>query len=305
MLPACTSRHLNPDLSGVRTGLSPHGSFKLKRNGVRVKRYRCQSCGKTFSENSFSEIYRQKKPHINPQVFELLCSTVSQRRSARILKVNRKTIVRKFLLMGKKAEKILPTLNSFHDKIKHFQFDDLETFEHTKFKPLSVTMIVEKNTRWIIGFRVSRMAAKGLIAKAAVKKYGVRKDTRREKRNELFEEIKTYIDPKAKIESDKNPHYWPDVKKHFPEAEYETHLSRRAAVVGQGELKKGGFDPLFSLNHTYAMLRANINRLLRKTWCTTKIPERLGFHIAMYSLYHNMLLLPPKERESIRIRIAA
>ncbi len=305
MLPACYSKHLNPDLSGVRTGFASHGSFRLKRNGVRVRRFRCQSCGKTFSENTFNEIYRQKKPHINAQVFELLCSTVSQRRSARILKVNRKTIVRKFLLMGKKAERILPTLNSIHDKVKHFQFDDLETFEHTKFKPLAVTMAVENHTRWIIGFRVSRMAAKGLIAKAAVKKYGIRKDERREKRNELFEEIKIYVDPKAKIESDKQPHYLPDVKKHFPEADYETHLSRDAAIAGQGELKKGGFDPLFSLNHTYAMLRANINRLLRKTWCTTKIPERLGYHIAMYSLYHNMLLLPPKEREPIVRRIVA
>ena len=305
MLPDCTSRHLNPDLSGVRTGISSHGSFKLKRNGVRVKRFRCQSCGKTFSENTFSEIYRQKKPHINAQVFELLCSAVSQRRSARLLKVNRKTIVRKFLLMGEKAEKILPTLNSFHDKVKSFQFDDLETFEHTKFKPLSVIMAVEQQSRWIIGLRVSSMAAKGLIAKDSVKKYGIRKDTRRKNRDELFEEIKVYIDPKAKIQSDKNPHYWPEVKKHFPEAEYETHLSRRAAVVGQGELKKGGFDPLFSLNHTYAMLRANINRLLRKTWCTTKIPKRLGYHIAMYSLYHNVILLPPKEKASILKRIGA
>jgi hypothetical protein len=58
-------------------------------------------------------------------------------------------------------------------------------------------------------------------------------------------------------------------------------------LTGQGELKVGGFDPIFSLNHTCAMLRANINRLFRKTWCTTKKMEMLEHHLAIYALYHN------------------
>ena len=62
-------------------------------------------------------------------------------------------------------------------------------------------------------------------------------------------------------------------------------------MVGQGELKKIGKDPLFSLNHTAAMLRANINRLFRRTWRTTKKPERLADHIALYVWYHNSELI--------------
>ena len=68
-------------------------------------------------------------------------------------------------------------------------------------------------------------------------------------------------------------------------------------MTGQGELKKVVYDPIFSLNHTCAMLRANINRLVRKTWCTTKKPERLAMHITLYALYHN-LNLKRKERKT-------
>ena len=50
------------------------------------------------------------------------------------------------------------------------------------------------------------------------------------------------------------------------------------------------FDPIFSLNHTCAMLRANICRLIRKTWCTTKKRERLVDHIAIYTYLHNRSL---------------
>jgi hypothetical protein len=61
--------------------------------------------------------------------------------------------------------------------------------------------------------------------------------------------------------------------------------------VGQGELKAGGFDPLFSLNHSFAMARANMNRLFRRSWCTNKLPQRLALHFAMYALYHNLILI--------------
>jgi len=67
----------------------------------------------------------------------------------------------------------------------------------------------------------------------------------------------------------------------------ENRTLLRGCVAGQGELKKIGFDPLFSLNHTYAMMRANINRLFRRTWNTTKDPRKLRDHIDLYVWYHN------------------
>jgi hypothetical protein len=47
----------------------------------------------------------------------------------------------------------------------------------------------------------------------------------------------------------------------IPGAVHTTVKGRHGCVVGQGELKKIVFDPLFSFNHTAAMARANINRL--------------------------------------------
>jgi hypothetical protein len=52
---------------------------------------------------------------------------------------------------------------------------------------------------------------------------------------------------------------------YLPKAKHTTFPSERGCVVGQGELKKVNFYPLFIVNHTCAMMRANINRLIRKT----------------------------------------
>jgi hypothetical protein len=175
--------------------------------------------------------------------------------------------------------------------ISEIQFDDLETFEHTKLKPISVTLAVQKHERHILGFEVSRMPAKGLLAKKSLKKYGFRKDERSSGRNRLFCRIKNQIALNATIESDDNPHYTRDVREHFPKCVHLTHLGKRGAITGQGELKKTKWDPLFSLNHTCAMYRYSISRLIRKTWCTTKKLQPLIDHIEIYMWFHNNYLI--------------
>ena len=220
----------------------------------------------------------------------MLCSGVSQRRIAILLKISRTTVVRKFILLSFIAKQKNIRWLAKTSPATFIQFDDLETFEHTKCKPLSVALAVNKENRKIMGFAVSRMPAKGLLVKIARKKYGKRRDERPRGWDDLFNFIEPRLDKNLVVESDQNPHYTKVVKKWCEKAEHKTVRSRRACVTGQGELKRGGFDPLFTLNHTFAMCRANINRLFRKTWCTTKRPDRLAAHIELYVYYHNQVL---------------
>jgi len=224
-------------------------------------------------------------------VAQLLSSGVSLRRTAKILNLNRKTVVRKKIFLGFQAMEKLEQTNAAFPLAQIVEFDELETFEHTKYKPISVALAVESKTRRILGFEVARMPAKGLLAKRAFKKYGLRRDERRAAQERLFKKLQSLVHAEALIKSDQNPYYPGVVKKYFPNAIHEAHKGQRGSITGQGELKKTRFDPLFSLNHTCAMLRANTNRLFRKTWCTTKLPSRLYLHLSIYAAYHNLVLL--------------
>ncbi len=280
--------------SDLGTKLIRHGSFFRKSDQAQLIRYKCLDCGKTFSQATGSLCYRQKKRHLNPHVFKFLASNISQRRLALTLGVNRKTIVRKFLFLSYYADLCFQqTRDDFYQNspVMNMQFDDMETFEHSKLKPLSITLAVENKTRRILGFRVSEMPAKGLLVQKSLKKYGKRQDERRENRRSLFKELGPFLSPGCIIESDENPHYRPCVEAFFPRSRHKAYKGRRGCVVGQGELKAGGYDPLFTLNHTCAMLRDNINRLVRRTWATTKKKERLELHIKIYALYHNLVLI--------------
>lgn len=286
----CPYCQLQRDPKNASRTIRRWGSYFRRSDGQRLTRFWCFRCGKSFSASTKSPLFSQKKRHLNKRVIDLLTAGVSQREAARVLGLNPKTVVRKFRLGMREAKAKLQAWNRKFPLCEEVEFDDLETFEHTKCKPLSVTLMVEYKTRRILGFEVSQMPAKGRIAHLARKKYGKRPDHRPSARRRLFSEMKELVSEKALIRSDSNPHYVQDVRRFFPKARHETVLGGRAAVVGQGELKKLKWDPIFSLNHTCAMLRAHINRLFRKTWCTTKKPDQLAGHIALYALLHNRRL---------------
>ena len=134
------------------------------------------------------------------------------------------------------------------------------------------------------------MPAKGPLARIALKKYGPRKDQRAQGWDQFFRDLKPIVSQDAHWRSDENPHYPRHLKRHFPNATHERVKGQRGCIAGQGELKKIGFDPLFSLNHTCAMLRANLNRLARRTWCTTKTQAGLIDHLSLYVNFHNQVL---------------
>ena len=270
-----------------------NGSYFRASDSRKISRFFCRLCGCYFSRATFSERYYQKCRRINEPLKRLLVSGFSQRRAAQFLKVNRKTIVRRFRFLAHQARLEHESWLKEYRKqgpLKVVQFDDLETSEHTKCKPLSVAIAVEPTERKILNFQVSKMPAKGHLAQIARNKYGPRKDERSEGWNRLMKALTPLMVETATFKSDDNPHYPKYVKRHFPDANHITVKGGRGAIAGQGELKKLKFDPLFSLNHTCAMLRANLNRLFRKTWCSTKTIQGLIDHISLYVPFHNRVL---------------
>ena len=102
--------------------------------------------------------------------------------------------------------------------IKGILFDELQTIEHTKCKPLSVAMVVAQGSRKILGFRVSQMPATGHLARIARKKYGFRPDHRREGLRVLFKTIRPLLTQHPRIQSDEHPYYKPLIQQFFPDS---------------------------------------------------------------------------------------
>jgi transposase-like protein len=276
------------------------GSFWRASDSRWIQRFVCLRCKRGFSSATRSVAFAQKRRRLNAEIERLYCSGVSQRRLSLLVRANRKTVVRKIRFLASRARveqaHFLREAYPQGSRLQAVQFDDLETSEHTKCKPLSVALAVDPKTRKILSFQLSPMPAKGLLAKTAFEKYGPRRDERPRGWTRLFQELQGLVAPQnVVLLSDENPHYPRFLRRVLPAARHERVRSRRACVAGQGELKKIGWDPLFALNHTCAMMRANMNRLFRRTWCTTKNRQGLLDHLAIYASFHNRCLTPMPE----------
>ena len=270
--------------------LMKNGTYRRSSDSKILCRFKCSACSRTFSETIFSIDYRLRKRSINQLTFKILCSGVSQRRSAYLVGIKPIGIARRVIRFGACSSHNLEAYRHTRDPAQIVQIDEMESFEHTKCKPLTIPIAVERGTRKILSLRVGAIAAKGKLAEISKKKYGKRMCQRKICLEAVLKELGSCFVANGIIMSDESPHYPGPIKRHFPEARHMGFKGKRGCVTGQGELKRGGFDPLFTLNHTYAMFRDNIKTLSRRTWCTCKRMDRLQSLMNMYAWFHNLWL---------------
>jgi len=269
-----------------------NGSYKRSSDGQTIRRYRCKTCNKSFSSATRSPLKWQKKRHINHTLMVIVSHRCSLSGAAQILKVNPKTVAKKVSFLGEVCRKRLEKDRAQYSGIEQVQFDELQTIEHTKCKPLSVAVAVAKKERKILGFQVSKMPATGHLANISRKKYGKRPDERSKGMHQLFDELSRLLRPTTTFSSDECLFYNGVLRRYFPQANYTQHKGKKSCVAGQGELKKAVFDPIFTVNHTFAMMRDGISRLTRRTWNTTKKIQGLIDHLNIYVWMHNTQKTP-------------
>jgi hypothetical protein len=207
-----------------------------------------------------------------------------------VLGINRKTVVRKFLFLAECAqarheewlEKTLPTLT-------HTQFDEMESFEHTRLKPLSIPLLVNGENGNILNLEVASLGYKGRFAALALKKYGPREDHSEKAALRVLETLNKCPNP-IEIRTDLKTSYprliteaVADKATHVPVKADRLSLAQRLFHKG----RRNGNDPLFMLNFTAAKIRHDLSRMARKVWTTTKKMDRLYAHLFLFIAYHN------------------
>ena len=269
---------------------SKNGHYVRKSDRKIRYRFKCNFCKKTNSNASASTCFRQKLRHFNQKIWKLYCSSYPKRRIARDLKISRTTVDRKitwlsFLKLHKQSE-FLKALG----KNSEVYLDDMKSYIHTRCRPVCISFAVT-DQRKILGFEISPcMPNSPRLIEMAQKKYAPVLDESAIGFKRLLEKCASHIDPKASIITDEHHQYPKAIQSVFPCSRHTRYKSKRAVIAGQGELKEKGYDPLFAINHTFAMIRAHVSRLVRSTWCTSKTIKGLKEHLNLYVYYHNTVL---------------
>ena len=206
---------------------------------------------------------------------------------ALVLGVDRKTIARKFLFVAALArQEHERRLARGEIKTAHAQFDEMETFEHTRLKPVSVALAVRAKTGEVIDIRCASMPYKGPLASIALKKYGPRRDDTKAAIAKVLTTSRRCTKRSCVLTTDAHPKYVSLVKEHLPEV-FHRAAKRRYEKTD----RRNRNDELYTLNYTAAKIRNDLSRMGRRTWITTKKIDRLQAHLDLYIAWANRYVI--------------
>lgn len=287
--PACPSRQPGQPFLWHRCGFFPRAV-----DGRRVQRFRCRTCHRRFSAQSFRLDFRQQKPLINAGVLTCLVSKVTHRQTARVLFVDRKTVHRRLRLFG-------PALRDWHSVFLararrqggltgSFSLDELETFEQDRLlQPVTMPVLIHRKTRFVIHLESAALAPRGQLTprdcarrdrRAAIS--GPRRSGSRPAVRRCLEALHAVHAPGALLE------LVTDQKSTYPVLVKEVFGNRIAAHVKESSRRaRNTLNPLFGINHTMAMLRDQVSRLVRRTWGSSQERSQLTIHSWCWVAWRN------------------
>jgi transposase-like protein len=263
-----------------------HGRYYCRARDCFIPRFRCSGCTRTFSYATFRFSYRQKKPHLDAAVMRLLCSGVSLRGAARLLEVNRKTVVRKLARLGRHSRQLHRAVLKTASLTGSFQLDEMESFESNRFQPVTVPVLIEKKSYFILDTSTAPMRRKGRMTPKQKKMraeyealHGRRPTGSDQAVSQCLRTLALHAASPVVLESDRKASYGRIGRRLLgARLVHRTHHSRA---------RRDRANALFAINHTNAMLRYCLARLRRRTWCVSRNRRWLELALSMYTGWFN------------------
>ncbi len=202
-------RHLTDDWQYKRAGF-----FRRQVAPKRIQRFTCLHCRRSFSSQTFSTTYWQKRPDLDFIIFMKIVGCMANRQIARDLGVAPSTVDRHVSRLGRHC--LL-----FHQKQmldvkppEEVVVDGFESFEFSQYYPIHHHVAVEKETDFFIYFTDSPLRRKGrMTAHQKRRRVELEKKHGRPDPKAIEKDMKELIEvalkqsPSATVLSDDHPAY--------------------------------------------------------------------------------------------------
>lgn len=266
------------------------GFYLPKCRAHPVPRFRCKTCGKGFSRQTFRMDYRDHRPDLNPYLFAMLASGLGLRQSARILGLARWCTVVKFRKVARHLHGLNLNLRGDLPAGSSLQFDELETFEGRRnTRPLTLPVLIDRDTMFVIWGESAPIRPRGKMSES--RKRAIAADERRLgiRRDESRRAIQSVLAHGAAICRRLSAVVLrTDEKTTYPSlARAAFGASRLFHLQTNSKLPRHTWNPLFPINHTEAMARDLVGRLRRESWLASKQGWCLDLQMQLFMAYRN------------------
>lgn len=290
--PFCPYRRCPANTNPTPKHCAPHGSYKPKCRNRPVPRFRCLTCLRTYSRQTFRMDFRDHKPHLNRRLVELLISGVGFRQSSRILPLSRRCTEIKARKISRHLRRLNLALQRPLPPAAELQIDEIETFEaRRRERPVTFPILIEAKSRLIIWGESATLSPRGRMSESrrqAIAEEIAKGRSRRDLSHVAVRRTLARAIPLVR--------HLVDVPVHTDEKLSYPGLLKRA--FGSWRLKhettpstqiRNTSNPLFPINQTEAIARDLMGRLRRRSWLASKKRRYLDLHFQMLMAWKNFI----------------
>jgi len=265
--------------------ISPYYRRTDNRN---IQRYKCVSCEGTFSTQTFSTTYWQKRPNLDEKIFTHSVNGMANSQIARVLGCAPSTVDRKLARLGRHCLLFLLTMLKAGIQPDEIVYDGLETFEFSQFHPYYLNIAVEKSSDYILFLNESELRRKGtMTSQQKIKRKHLedlhgRPDPRAIEKSttEIFD-ILIEDQPKVAVFTDKHRQYT------RPLLEYGSQVTH---FQTSSKEHRGHNNNLFAVNRLDMMLRHGNKNHTRETIAFSKRRQAGIEKAAVFAVYMNFVM---------------
>jgi transposase-like protein len=262
-----------------------HGAYHRHTDNRRIQRFFCRQCRTSFSTQTFSTSYWQKRPDLDAKIFMKTVGGMANRQIARDLQVDPATVDHKLARLGRHC--LL-----FHDRMmanarpaRAIVIDGFESFEFSQYFPFHHNLAIEKGTDFVIYFNDSELRRKGRMRPAQrarrqtlERQYG-RPDHRAVEKGiaELLAVAVSGHSP-VTVFSDDHPQYRRPLRRHIGVSEHR---------VTPGREHRDQHNALWEVNLAELLIRHSSANHRRETIAWSKRRQASAERLAIWLVWRN------------------
>ena len=283
----------NLECDSARSGFEwIHWGWHVRKKAPhRVRRFRCCTCERTFSTQTFRFTYWQKCPELDSRVRISGLSCSANRQIASIVGCNKQTVAHKLERLGRQSLRFQHReLRTRATRLKgSLLFDGLGSFEQSQFFPYWLNVAVHAESSFALAFTDSPLRRSGTMTRRQRhQREALEARLGRPPRSsiidgtaELLESVRPYLDETIVLRSDEHPAY--------PIAIRRAGLGHLPHRVTSGRDPRTPWNPLFEVNLSDLILRHTGSHLKRETIAFSRRRQAALEKAAMWAVHRNFM----------------
>ena len=283
-----------------------------------VPRFRCQACGKGFSERTFSIEYYTKRLFDLREIHRAGCQGESVSSIARHLTGSIASIENRMERLSRNSIAMHEHLLSELRLSENLVADGFESFDRSQYFPNNINLLVGQNSQFLYGITHTTIRRKGRMTKHQKRMREKLELTYRAPKKGIqssFTRLLEIIPPKWDASTRPELRLWTDEHHVYPRSIRQVPALEQGLVDGSfrhltwpSKARRTTLNPLFPVNYWDRELRKDLAAFRRESTCYTRNTANGLARLMLHLVYHNyqkpFRVGPGRETEEVHAEMA-